>query len=301
VQAADGYPLAGFLWRHEEQSNRKPVVIVNPATSVRCRYYSRFAEYLHAHGFDVLTYDYRGIGESRPQKMRGFDAGWSDWGRLDCNAMLRYADRNFPGQPIYVVGHSLGGYLLGITESNRLVRRVFTVGAQYACWRDYAAGARLRMLAKWHLAMPLVTLLYGYFPGKGLGWMEDTPRGVVWDWAVRRKRVTGASFAGVTAPILAVSVTDDEFGTVAAIERLLAHFTNAEHRHLRIAPGDIGENAIGHFGFFHSRFQQKLWPIALEWMNHGTTTATQHRAAGAYAGGAEFPPARSAGRVDAPQ
>ncbi len=32
------------------------------------------------------------------------------------------------------------------------------------------------MLVKWHLAMPLLTMAFGYFPGKKLGWLEDTPK-----------------------------------------------------------------------------------------------------------------------------
>ncbi len=58
-------PLAGHLWR---ASNGDPIgaVIVNPATGVLARYYHRYARFLAGHGFDVLTYDYRGIGLSRP-------------------------------------------------------------------------------------------------------------------------------------------------------------------------------------------------------------------------------------------
>jgi hypothetical protein len=124
-----------------------------------------------------------------------------------------------------------------------LIRRVFTMGAQYAYWSDYATGTKVRMVAKWHVLMPLITMLFGYFPGKKLGWLEDTPKGVVRDWALSRERFEdtwrGRSsvcypdkhalvqhFAGVTAPILAVSVTDDEFGTVPAVERLLAYFSH---------------------------------------------------------------------------
>jgi hypothetical protein len=31
--------------------------------------------------------------------------------------------------------------------------------------------------------MPLLTRVFGYFPGKRLGWLEDTPAGVVHDWS----------------------------------------------------------------------------------------------------------------------
>lgn len=291
LQAADGFTIKGAFWRHPRASpDASPVVIINPATSVRCRYYFPFAAFLFEHGFDVIAYDYRGIGESRPPTLRGFDASWIDWGRLDFDAVLRHAERSFPGQPIHVVAHSIGGFILGLAGSNHLIRRVFTVGAQYAYWRDYAAGSRLRMLAKWHVAMPLVTMLLGYFPGKRLGWLEDTPRSVVRDWVFSRERFEDTwrglssgrypdkqalvrQFAAVTAPTLAVSVTDDEFGTVPAVERLLAYFGQSPRTHLRISPESIAEPAIGHFAFFQRRFEGKLWPVPLEWLRSGRVPA----------------------------
>lgn len=285
VEAADGCPIRGWSWRHPGEGGSRPVVIVNPATSVRCRYYSRFAAFLFERGFDAIAYDYRGIGESRPATLRGFEASWIDWGSLDFEAVLRWARRSFPGQPVDVVAHSIGGLVLGLAESSHLVRRAFTVGAQYAYWPDYAPSARLRMLAKWHLAMPLVTMAFGYFPGRRLGWLEDTPRGVVRDWTFSRRRLEDSwrvrserrpgapelvrRFAAVTAPILAVSATDDEFGTVPAVERLLAYFTGSRRLHLRVSPRSIAEPAVGHFAFFDSRLAEKLWRVPLEWLRSG--------------------------------
>lgn len=280
--AADGFVLGGFAWRHPQADPSRPVVIINAATSVRCRYYLRFADYLFANGFDVMTYDYRGIGESRPASLKALKASWSDWGALDFEAMLQRARREFPGQPIDVVGHSFGGCAVGLAASAGAIRRVATMGAQFAYWRDYAPGLRWRMLGKWHVLMPLLTRLYGYFPGKRLGWMEDTPAGVVRDWATPHPRYegrpsgrrlaakrNGQPFARVSAAVLAISLSDDPFGTVAAIERLLAYFSNSPRTHLRIAPQDIGETEVGHFAFFHSRFDTRLWPIILGWLRHG--------------------------------
>lgn len=279
--AADGYPLGGFTWRHIRSDPTRPVVIINAATSVRCRHYSRFADYLFANGFDVITYDYRGIGESRRGSLRGFKASWSDWGRLDFEAILQRAQREFPGQPIDVVGHSFGGCAAGLGASGAVIRRLVTVGAQFAYWRDYAASGRWRMVGKWHVVMPLVTALFGYFPGKRLGWLEDTPAGVVRDWSTPtpsyETRPSGRAlgelpFARVTAQVLAISITDDPFGTVPAIERLLSYFASSERTHLRIAPDDIGETQVGHFAFFRSEYEDRLWPIALAWLKHGALT-----------------------------
>ena len=130
--AEDGFILGGFIWRHAIPDAKRPVVIINAATSVRCRHYSRFADYLCAHGFDVMTFDYRGIGESRPESLKGLKASWSDWGALDFEAMLKRAQREFPGQPIDVVAHSFGGCAAGLGASGHLIRRLVTVGAQFA-------------------------------------------------------------------------------------------------------------------------------------------------------------------------
>lgn len=288
VPAADGYVLHGFCWRHDDAAAAgRPVVIVNAATSVRCRYYARFAAWLHRHGCDVITYDYRGIGESRPPSLRGFKAGWIDWGRLDFEAMLRHAAAHFPGQPIAVAAHSVGGFLIGLAASSHRIDRVFTMGAQFAYWRDYDRRRLPRLLLKWHVVMPALTRVFGYFPGRRLDWLEDTPRGVVRDWTARQprfedtwrrgslvlqeheRRALVEQFAAVRAPMLALSVDDDEFGTVTAIERLLAYYRRSPRTHLHIAPSDLGLAEIGHFAFFHSRFEQTLWKLPLEWLRHG--------------------------------
>ncbi len=284
MQAADGMGLGGQMWRHAGPSRMRPVVVIAPATSVHSRYYGRFAEYLFEQGFDVLTFDYRGIGLSRPPSLRGFRADWVDWGEKDLDAALRHAEAECPGQPLHVVAHSIGGFAIGLAPANARIRRIVTVGAQYAHWRDYDRAARARMIVKWHLVMPALTALFGYFPARRLGWMEDTPAGVVRDWSrmaarfedsVRpRQFVAGAReadllvqrFSQVTAPILAIGLDDDPHGTPEAIRRLLAYFTASPWRHWHVMPSDIGAVSIGHFAFFHDRFRETLWPLALAWL-----------------------------------
>jgi predicted alpha/beta hydrolase len=297
--AADGCAVNGFIWRHRKRAasvigiahdagvTARPVVIVNAATSVRCRYYFRFAAFLHGHGYDAIVYDYRGIGESRPSTLRGFSASWLEWGQLDFEAVLQYAAREFPGQPIDVVAHSIGGFVVGLAPSNATIRRIVTMGAQYAHWRDYAPDRKRPMLWRWHVLMPLLAALIGYVPAKRLGWMEDTPKGVALSWSRSKARFEDTYRRGafarsdaerarlveqcsaVRAPLLAISVTDDEFGTAPAIERLLDYFTGSALTHLRIAPEQIGHPAIGHFAFFHSRFEDSLWRIPLAWLKSG--------------------------------
>lgn len=285
----DGVTLRGHWWHADGRNAQRPVVLVNAATSVRAAYYHRFATYLQRHGMDVLTYDYRGIGESRPRTLRGFHAGWYDWGRHDTEAAIQEALRQCPGQPLLFVGHSIGGALIGLAPSHTAVQRLFTMGAQFAHWPDYAAQRRLGLRLKWHLVMPVLTAALGYFPGQRLGWLEDTPRGVVRDWTAPAERLEdlfahgrgsrrlspterqalAAHMARLQAPILALGTSDDEFGTPAALQRLLRQFPHAPAIHWHLRPQDLGVPAIGHFAFFHSRFERSLWPMALRWLQEG--------------------------------
>ncbi|WP_295683760.1 alpha/beta fold hydrolase [uncultured Nevskia sp.] len=285
ILTADQYRLQAHIWsaRSATQPPRS-VVVIAPATSVLSRYYARFAAFLCSRGHDVVTFDYRGIGGSRHGALRGLEAGWLDWGS-DLEAVLSYVRSAFPAHPIDVVGHSVGGFLIGMAPSALHVRRIFTVGAQYAYWRDYTPSERRGMLLRWHLLMPAIVALAGYLPAKRLGWMEDTPKGVVRDWSGMGSRFENSlrhgsghrlsrdeaerlveRFASVTAPILAVGANDDPFGTPSAVDRLLAYFTGADRHHLRLDAASLGFDAIGHFAFFNERFRDVLWPLASDWL-----------------------------------
>ncbi|MDT2022095.1 alpha/beta fold hydrolase [Methylocella sp. CPCC 101449] len=278
IVCRDGVQLGGHFW--PSATPPKGFVVINPATGVLARYYHFYASFLAGQGYDVLTYDYRGIGQSRPGRLRGCGYRWRDWGQLDFDAAIRFAAEKRRAGPLLVVGHSVGGFLPGLAEHGFLVDRMLTVGAQYAYWPDYAPKQRLRLFLKWHVAMPALTAVWGYFPGKRLGWLEDLPAGVANEWSFKGRRTEAsypaetraevlARFAAFRAPILAVAVTDDELGTLPAIRRTLAYYAGAERQEVLLAPADLDVETIGHFGLFHARFADGFWPATLRWLGDG--------------------------------
>lgn len=269
IVCGDGVALGGHWWTASGAA-ALATVIVNPATGVTARYYHRYARFLAGHGFDVLTYDYRGIGASRPGRLRGCGYRWRDWGERDFEAALRFAKERRPDIPLRVVGHSVGGFLPGLAESALLIERILTVGAQHAWWRDYAPDRRFRLFLKWHVAMPVLTALCGYFPGRRLGWLEDLPAAVANEWSFGGPVFPGAErFSAVTAPILAITVSDDELGTAAAIRRTLDYYTSAPRIAALIEPADYGRQAIGHFNLFHDSHAEGFWTDTLAWLKEG--------------------------------
>jgi len=279
IACDDGVVLKGTWWLSAHRRTYG-VVIINAATGVLARYYHHYARFLSLHGFEVLTYNYRGIGLSRPARLAGCGYNWRQWGEFDFDAAMRHTIKARPGIPVSVVGHSIGGVLPGYAPSAIHVHRFLTVGAQYAYWRDYPPSRRTRLFVKWHMLMPGLAALIGYFPGRTLNWLEDLPAGVAYQWGLGGERIESrlnpceaeqilSRFAAVTAPILAIGVSDDEFGTRPAISRAAAYFSGAEVTKVMLAPGDVGRDMVGHLDLFHARHAPGFWLDTLLWLRDG--------------------------------
>lgn len=279
----DGYPLHGHLWDSDSSGNETTdgvLVVIAGATGVKASYYHRYAAFLAGHGFTVVTFDYRGIGQSREYPLKKLQASWYDWALKDLDSVLEWAVVHHKEKELTAVGHSFGGFSVGLTPNGRHVTRLLTVGAQHAYWRDYHPGQRLKLWWRWHAVMPIVTLWHGYFPGKSMGWLEDLPRGVALDWARSPKDFTlgGAAHAreliqayqaAFTAPTLAIAATDDPYATEAAIARGLNYYPNSSAIVVQLKPQDFGRTEIGHFALFHSSFHDTFWQQTTPWLRGG--------------------------------
>jgi predicted alpha/beta hydrolase len=234
-------------------------------------YYGFFAEWLASQGYRAITFDYRGMGLSAPRSLRGFDVDIFDWAQ-DCETVLDFAVERAPEQPMYWIGHSLGGQLLGLMRNRERLRKVITVATGSGYWLENSWPTKSRVWLMWFFAAPLATRLAGYFPGKRLGMVGDLPRGVIeqWRrWCLDREYVVGAegddvrsAYAKVSTPIVSLSFTDDEMMSEQSIRSLHALYRNAPLEFKRLAPSDVGARRIGHFGFFRAQFESSLWPLA---------------------------------------
>jgi predicted alpha/beta hydrolase len=190
----------------------------------------------------------------------------SDWGRHDYAGVLAFAGREWAGRPLHVIGHSVGGQILGHAAGTRTAQRIVTVSSQFGTWMLWPTPHNLAFAGLWHVLMPAVTRAWGYLPGR-LGIGEDLPRDVALEWArwCRSRRyffdhgVSPAGFAAVRAHLLAFSLDDDTYAPRAAVDALHSYFTGARLDRRHVAPRDVGARAIGHFGFFRSEFRETLW------------------------------------------
>ncbi|QLF69007.1 alpha/beta fold hydrolase [Peteryoungia desertarenae] len=278
LRCRDGVRLRGHWW--PSQVTAQATVVINSATGVAARYYNYYARFLTENGFNALTYDYRGIGLSRPTDLKGITYTWREWGEQDFDAALDHALKADGTGRVLVVGHSIGGFLPGYAGSVDRLDGLLSVGGQYGYWGDYMRRYRPSLFVKWHLAMPLVTQALGYFPGKRLGWLEDLPKHVALEWALQRGRVEQGlepaaserlreNFRRMRAPVLSVTMSDDPIATPAAIRRATAYYSGATTTRILLSPEDLGHRKVGHFGLFHARHRTDFWEKSLEWLRHG--------------------------------
>jgi predicted alpha/beta hydrolase len=281
VSAGDGYPLGATLFL--PRGAKSHAVLINAATAVPRRIYRGFACHLANRGCAVLTYDYRGIGDSRqkavegynqPKSLVGFKASMSDWAALDATAAVNWMRERYRQLPLNYVGHSFGGQALGLLSNNREVSRALFVAAQAGYWKLMASPERYRVYAALNFVGLPLTRLLGYMPGwTGLG--EDLPKGVFLEWTnwVMSPHYLFDSgladlenFAKYRGALRALYLSDDPWATRPAVEMLCSGFTSIEPEVREITPADAGAARIGHFGFFRPEHRDTLWRGAAEWI-----------------------------------
>jgi len=231
----------------------------------------------------VLTYDYRGIGDSRlpgmvgynrPKSLVGFKASMSDWAALDVTAAVRWMRERYHTLPLGYIGHSFGGQALGLIENNGEVSRALFVASQAATWRLMTKPENYRVYAFMNFIGVPLTRLLGYAPGwAGIG--EDLPRDVFLQWAdwVRSPRYLFDSrlpalqnFETFRGELRALTFSDDSWATRPAVDLLCSGFSSINPEVLTVRPADVGVKAIGHFGFFRPEHRDTLWRGVAEWI-----------------------------------
>jgi len=277
INAIDGYSLSAKVYPANPSIAKNKVLIINSATAVDKKLYHHYAIFMATKGYDTITYDYRGIAASRPKKLIGFEASFTDWGEKDFTGVINFVKKEFPKHKIVTLGHSIGGTIIGMTKKNTEINGIINIGAQSAYYKDWAKNQKTKIYIMWHIFFPLVTRLVGYFPGKKFGMLEDIPKGVIKQWHNRRKQVdmkkqmeisgTHFFYKNYTGKLLSLGIEDDPIGTKKAVQRIHNMFTNSPKDLEIITLQTIPIDKIGHFGFFSRKFKDTLWIKTLKWFD----------------------------------
>ncbi len=239
IKTSDGYCLSGMLFIPPSTAPTR-LIVISAATGVPQQFYAAYAQHLSTLGCAVVTYDYRGVGQSRPSSLRGFKASLRDWVN-DIGDVIRYSEEKFPGLSICLLGHSVGGIVSLFAH-------------------------RLQRFAMWHIVFPAATRIAGYFPGRRLRLGEDLPAPFALEWA-RSWRHPDQLTADLKTErlrkrecnVIAVGITDDTIGTEKALRRLHDLVPTQRLAYHWIRPSGHNSKKIGHFDVFRSFHAASLW------------------------------------------
>jgi len=263
-----GTRLRGRLFR--PAAAPRAAIVLHAATGVPQRYYRHFVAWLAGEGYACLTYDYRDFGASAERHPRHSRATMADWGIRDQAAAQRTLEKLVPDAPIWVIGHSLGGYMLPLQAGAARVARLITVASGPVHRSDHLYPQRLAAEALWSPPVRALTRALGYLPGRALGLGHDLPAGVYAEW---RRWCTTRGFLlcdiGRSLPMpdwtamrgqaKFVALADDGMIPPPAVWRLMQFYPEAVKRQLLLRPAAYGLKAVGHVAVFAER-NRALWP-----------------------------------------
>ncbi|AWL29674.1 alpha/beta fold hydrolase [Acinetobacter defluvii] len=266
LNALDGYVLNGVIYSPTIVTIKAKIILAS-ATGVPQGFYRRFSEYMTQYGYQVLTFDYRGVGASSPKNLKGFEMSYLDWGKLDLAGAIDYfADEQLP---LFVVGHSYGGQALGLTPNHAKVTAMYCFGTG-AGWHGYMPlKERLKVQVIWNIVFPPIVAATGYLPWSKFNMGADLPRGVYQQWRKWCKNPTyffsdpeqaalKDLYAQVKVPIYAVAALDDDWALPNSRHAFMQHYQNAEMHYIDITANRLGLKQIGHMGYFRQG-SEAIW------------------------------------------
>ncbi|MDH6250718.1 putative alpha/beta hydrolase [Chryseobacterium sp. H1D6B] len=270
LKTQDNLSITAHIFVPEKSSQK--VLLINAATGVKQQVYFSFAQFFSEQGFTVITYDYRGIGLSKPEKMRGFNASMRIWGSKDYKTLTQYIRTRFSDYKKYCLGHSVGALILGMNEDSEIFEEFIFVGTQNAFVGNLKFKTKIEAYLGFGIAQPVTTQLLGYFPAHWFGLGESLPKNCAYDWRtlILNKKSTNRLLEEIddyskklTQKVFVIRAEDDVWLTEKGVESLLNDtYPNLKPTYRLIQTSESEKGEIGHVNFFRS-YNKKLWDIIL--------------------------------------
>ena len=273
IQCQDGFQLGASEF--VPVSSNGIGIIINGATGVLRKYYQAFSEYLCEQGFTVLSYDFRGIGESQVRTEESPPANMVHWGQRDMDDVMHYFKAQYPKLTIKGIGHSIGGQLLGLMPDNNRYDSFLNIASQHAYWKNWSIKNRTKSGLLFFILLPLFSKLFNGLPGWVLG-SEPLNKHTAADWGRfgrkahyrdHKGNVLKEGFESYQGSMRFYSIADDlNFAPEKGVKSLQGLFKNASSDHVSIHPKEYGMKRIEHFGFFQKKMNKKAWAECADWL-----------------------------------
>lgn len=256
-----------------EAASSNSVLILASATGVKQTFYKRFAEYLVRNNITVITFDYFGIGQSLEHEIKKIKCNAENWGNNDLESVIRYTIAKYPEHNYFLMGHSIGGQLIGLAPTAVKANKIILVAAQSGYWKFWNGISKFKMWFMWHVLFPVMIFLYGYLPSRKFSGMENLPKGVAEQWSKWSKNHAylfayvpqqNLHYSKINCPITSYSIDNDFYAPAEAVHWLTNKYNSVLPKITHLKPFDFAVKKIGHFDIFSNKFEHSLWPLLLK-------------------------------------
>ncbi|MFK7922011.1 MAG: alpha/beta fold hydrolase [Bacteroidia bacterium] len=259
---------------YTETASDRPLFLLLPAMGVRASYYPLFAERLVAAGVQVVSVDFRGLGESNVRASRQVDFGYETLIQ-DLKEVVDHLKKVYPQAPIYLLGHSLGGqigllYAARYPEGFDGVALVASCSVYAGSWQGFG---KLRILFASRF-FSLMSQILGFHHGKYLGFGGREARTVMRDWGFNaidgRYQPKGSDFDYEAAlgerliPVLAINIEGDDFAPIKATQHLLNKLSSQAPKQYHLYTKEVAGHKLNHFNWV--KYSEGLVPILQKWL-----------------------------------
>jgi len=187
-----------------------------------------------------------------------------------------FADQNEISE-FSLLGHSMGGQLIGLMHNATRADGLILVGSSVGYWQLLPFPSNLLYFFIWYLLQPVAIRIAGYLPASKIGIGEDLPAGVAKEfrqWCTSPgyladffgKTIQRQYYDQIKVPLLSLVPTDDNIAGKRSVPPLLRLYQKARIEERWLSPQEIGKQKIGHFGLFSRRFKQQIWPLMLDFV-----------------------------------
>ena len=275
--ANDRVLLRGTMFRPKENPENIPngIITVHSGTGVPQGFYHRFAETVAEKGYGVITYDYRGIGQSALKTdQNNEDIRMSDWITKDIPGVIEWAKETYPDVPHFAVGHAVGGHGIAYAGSEGTYDAAALVNCRgMRISKVPSVAGKVRAFFIFNILGPISGFITGHIPASAWRLAVEPPNGVMRQWA-RWARKEGYffddsefdfanRFSKAPQPFLSIRVPDDYWTEESSADLITNVMSSAEKIEKRQAQ-PAGGKGVGYGGYFRSG-HEKEWDELLDW------------------------------------
>jgi predicted alpha/beta hydrolase len=283
IRTADDAALAATLYEPEHPNGL--ALQINSAAGTRRQYYRGFAQHLASRGFAVVTYDYRDAFLDKPEDLRRSRAGLTTWGGMDQPAVTRFLRERYPDRKVVLMGHSVGGQLIGLSPAAGELSAVMLVASAHGYWRRFRHPYKqFRRALNAFVIGPVALRTVGYLPRFiAGGGRKSRAQGTELLRYIRSPhffcdehgRPLRPHNGEVRVPLRHLVISDDEVVIPGAELDVRDWFPKAASEIEHVTPARYGVRHIGHFGMFRRSMPAAFWDDIGDWFRRSAGAAAR--------------------------